>query len=339
MIILSNCLTQTADEGSLKVANSLIKRIKKLHSETTVVSFERRSPLSDRHMEINKLLLNREWIRLVRTKKEPVLYVPFPTRMLPMAVRIFLLTCYARQGVQVILAMESKLNTLSKILLKMSGAKVWAISRPSYETYRSFLGEQAGYLKAGVDTERFSPVEREEKFRLKKKYGLEPDRPVVLHVGHMKAGRNIGQLLKLEEDWQILLVTSTLTVSERDEELRQSLMARSNVTLIEDYCPQIQELYQLADVYFFPVTEAGNCIDVPLSALEAAACGIPVVATDYGELRELVQEEGFYHIQSFEKKALEGLLAKAVEEKKSPRQAVLPYDWQQTVHRLLLQYT
>ena len=28
MIILSNCLIDTADEGSLKVANSLIKRIK-----------------------------------------------------------------------------------------------------------------------------------------------------------------------------------------------------------------------------------------------------------------------------------------------------------------------
>ena len=108
------------------------------------------------------------------------------------------------------------------------------------------------------------------------------------------------------------------------------------MTLIEDYVPQIQELYQLADVYLFPVTEAGNCIDVPLSALEAAACGIPVAAAPYGELKELLYKPGFYPIETFEPAALEALLEKAVREGISPRSGVLDYDWEKTVANLLL---
>ena len=40
MIVLSDCLTNKIDEGCLKVANSLTKRLKKADASTMVISFE-----------------------------------------------------------------------------------------------------------------------------------------------------------------------------------------------------------------------------------------------------------------------------------------------------------
>lgn len=336
MIILSNCLTQISDEGSLKIANNLVKWIKKTAPETTVVSYERQSPLSDRHLAVNKLLLNKELITLLRKKKEPVLYIPFPTRMLPAALRIFILSRFARWGLRTMIVMQGTMNKPAQWLIKASGAQVMTVARPTWEIYQKLIGERALRIKTGVDTKRFCPVDAAQKAALRKKYALPQDKPVVLHVGHLKAGRNIGHLLNIDEKWRVLLVVSTLKPEEQDEALRQRFAEKANVTLIDSYQPDIEELYQLADVYFFPVTDTSHCIDVPLSALEAAACGIPVVTTDYREMKELINREGFYSIESFEPAALNALLQQAAKEGISPRQSVLEYDWNMAVKQALM---
>lgn len=336
MIILSNGLTRTADEGALNIASSLIRRIKRLRPDTTVITYERQAPESDLHLNLNKFLLNGQLLRLLRQRQEPVLYVPFPTRMLPAALRMFILSLFARRGLKTLLVMHRELGTLPALLMRLSGSEILTVSRQTWEIYREKVGNKAVYVKTGVDTTRFCPVTPDRKAALREKYGIPADKPVVLHVGHLKAGRNIGELLKLQENWHILLVVSSYAADEKDMALGQTFRERANVTLVDEFQPEIQELYQLADVYLFPVTESGNCIDVPLSALEAASCGIPVVATPYGELRELLDKPGFYPIGSFEPEVLETLLRKAVEEKISPRESVLDYDWEMTVKKVVI---
>jgi glycosyltransferase involved in cell wall biosynthesis len=178
------------------------------------------------------------------------------------------------------------------------------------------------------------PASKQEKAQLKEKYGIPKDKIVVLHVGHLNSGRNVQQLLKLDDRFHALLVVSTLTADAREESLREQFLLKENATLIEDYIPDIQEIYQLSDVYLFPVMERGRCIDVPLSAMEAAACNVPVVATPFGELKELMGLNGFYEIESFEKDALQERLITAVTEEKQPRANVLAYDWNTSVKRL-----
>lgn len=336
MIVLSNGLTRTVDEGALNIASSLIRRIKRAGPETLVITYERHAEESDRHMRLNKFLLNLPLIRLIRERKEPLLYVPFPTRILPAALRIFILSLYARWGLKVVLVMNGKMDSLSACLIRASGAEILTVSRQTYENYRSKVGDKAKYIKTGVDTTRFCPVTLEQKRNLREKYGIDPKKPVVLHVGHLREGRNIGHMLTLPDNWQVLLVVSSYMADSRDASFRQKFLERPNVMLVEDYVPQIQELYQLADVYLFPVTETGNCIDVPLSALEAAACGIPVVATPFGELQELLGKEGFYSIESFDPAALDSLLTQAAAAGISPRESVLDYDWQLTVKEVML---
>lgn len=336
MIILTNGLTRTATEGSQNVASSLIRRIKKARPETMVVTYGQGTAESDLYLPLNKLFLNVSLIRLILKKRQPVLYVPTPTRMLPVAVRIFVLSRYARWGLKTLLAMTGEWNSAARFLLKISSGEILVTSRQAYKRLLPIVGDRVRYLQTGVDTSRFCPVEPEQKVLLRQKYGIPADKKVVLHVGHMKAGRNIGRLLELDDSWHCLLAVSTQSAGEQDLQLRQRFLEKDNVTLLETYLPDIQELYQLADVYLFPVVEAGNCIDVPLSALEAASCGIPVVATAYGELRELMQEPGFYPIPSFDPPMLSALLTRAVEEKISPRQSALGYDWNIATDMLLL---
>lgn len=334
MIVLTNCLSGHADEGCLKVAVSLVNALKKQNPQTTVIGYERESELCDRYLKLNKLMLSFPLFRLLRKNKEPVLYIPFSARMYSTALRTAVVSLFTHRKVLLVMPMFAPMGKFSQLLMKLSGAKLICLSESSFTYYRQRLGEKVEYLKAGVDTQRFTPGTPGEKTALRKKYNLPTDKTLVLHVGHLKAGRNIVQFQKLKEEFHGVLVVSTHRPDQQDAALGEQLRQIKNLTLIDGYQPNIQELYRLSDVYLFPVQNQNNCIDIPLSAMEAAACGIPVVATAFGEMKTLLNKEGFYPIESFEPETLNAVLQKAAQEGKSPRESVLAYDWNNAAAQL-----
>ena len=118
-------------------------------------------------------------------------------------------------------------------------------------------------------------------------------------------------------------------------QLREALVKRRNITLIENYVANIEEIYQLADVYFFPVLNERNCISVPLSVLEAAACNLPIVCTDFGELKQFKGKDGFFFIDSFEPENINNLIRKALQSKADTRSCVLEYDWEKAASQIM----
>lgn len=331
MILLSNALWDTPDEGSLKAAVSLARELKGLRQDVTVVSYERRCALTDRFLKLNKLLLNPSLYRLLG--REDVVYLPFPTRPLPMAARIFLLSRLAPGQVTAVLSMTGEQGPLSRLLLRGSRARIAVLSEPARERFAAIVGNHRVLdLRAGVDTAAFYPVVEEERQALRKTYGLDPHRRVVLHVGHLKPGRNLKALLQVDPGCQVLLVLSSFTRDQADPELRRQLESRENIRILEGYRPGLRELYQLADVYLFPVTQANNCIDLPLSCLEAAACGTPVVTTGYGGLGDL---PGFALWDGRDAAALNRALA-AAHDRQGARASALSYDWAAAAGKLCL---
>ena len=337
MLIFTNCLSDKADEGCLKVANSLIKRIKIAKPDTSVVSYERKTELSDIHVKSNKLLLTSEIVKTVRKQKKDILYIPFPAKSLSTAVRIFVLSLISRKKVSALLTQVTDIDFLSGTLLKLSGADFLVLSDDTKLKLETAAGKKrVRRVKAGVQTDKFVPVNGQKCAELKKKYGFLPDKPVVLHVGHMNQGRNVEQLLKISEKYQKVLVTSTLTKDEEDKQLKSRLLKRSDITVIDEYIPDIQEIYQLSDVYFFPVKEEGRCIDVPLSCLEAASCNKPVVTTDFGEMKEFRGKKGFWFIDSFDEDSINRIVDEAVSCKEiNIRATVSEYDWETAVKNIL----
>lgn len=335
MIVLTNCLAEKTDEGCLKVANSMIPAMMKSDPTITLVSYGKEQLQCAVHIPANKLLISCDLWKFLLSRNEQVLYIPAFARMLPTTFRLCVLSLISKKKVWALLSMKSRFGLLSKLMLKASGAEVIALSNESWQRYRAMIGSRAVYLKTGVDTKRFVPVTSERKKELRIKYGVPADKPLVLHVGHMKSGRNVQQLASVDESFHVVLVTSTLTKKEQDIEVRRKLEACSNISLFDSYYPHIEEIYQMADVYLFPVVNESSCIDVPLSALEAAACGLPVVTTPFGELKEMMGKQGFYLLDSFEPESMNKLLVQAILEKKNARECVMEYDWELSVSRLL----
>ena len=340
MIILSNCLSDKTDEGTLKIVKSLAERIKSLDAKTKIVTYGRRSKLTDIYIHIPpvfrkmKLMFSGQLTRVLREYEEKVLFIPPPAKMISNALRTFSLSLSARWGLSVIMVMKLPVSRLAKILFRMSKATIITFSQDSAQYYNRSLNNKVIYMKAGVDTKQFHAVSADAKRQLRKKYGLPEDMPIVVHAGHLKMGRNISQLLKINEQFHVVMVASTLMADEQDEELRAKLEEKPNLTLIDWYLPHIEEIYQLADVYFFPVQSAGHCVDVPLSVLEAAACQLPVVCTPYGELKEIIDKPGFFEITSFDENEINKRLLEAVQSGDNGRNAVLQYDWENGVQVL-----
>ncbi len=328
MLILSNALTNVVDEGCVKVANSLVKRIKKSDKSTFVVAFDRQSDLADEYLMVNKLLLNRKLISKVWENKGNVMYIPFPAKSLSNALRILILSFFAGKNFKVILSMTAGIDSISKLLLKISRAKLVVFSKRSFDLYSEIVGiKRVHYLKTGVDTDKFVPVPKEQADELKVKYGFNVDKKLILHVGHLNRGRNVQQLKKLSDKYQTLLITSTQTKNEQDIELKNELLC-CGIKIFDEYIPDIEQIFQMADVYFFPVVDEGRCIDVPLSCMEAAACNKPIVTTDFGEMKEFIGKDGFYFIDSFEADKLQSIIQDALaKENISTRTSVLNYDW------------
>ena len=335
MIILTDCLAEKIDEGCLKDANRLIKRIKSEYPDTTVVSYKQKTGLSDIHLDLNKLFLNSSLLSLIKEKNQPLLYIPFASNTTATALRMFVMSRAAKQKMQVIFAIRYPMNGFTKFLLKHSGFEVVSLSKESYDYFHDSIG-RAKYLKTGIDTEKFVPIDAEQKALLRQKYDVAPDKKVLLHVGHLKYGRNVDKLLNVGDDYHVFMIASSVTENEKDDGLRQKLKSRPNTTVIESYLPNIQEIYQMSDVYLFPIVEEHNCIDVPLSVLEAAACDIPIVATKYGELKQFVGKPGFKFIDSFDKPTLNSAIDEAADIKNcNTREAVLEYDWARSVESLM----
>lgn len=144
-------------------------------------------------------------------------------------------------------------------------------------------GIQAVFPPA-IDTERFS-IASDGQPALRSELGLDPERPVALHVGHLKASRNLMPLATLARAGEVNVVVlgSTSTVSETGV---RAELERAGVRVHVGYVPDVERWYQMADVYVFPVVDLQGSIEVPLTVLEAMACGKPVVTTPFGGLPE-----------------------------------------------------
>lgn len=335
MIIISDCFTSKPDEGCIKVAVSLAKRLKSLENNVTLIAYKQHADFADAYMDLNTLFLNRSLFQKIRKSSDSVLYIPFASNTTGSILRTFMLSRFAPKRVSVIFALRKPMNRLSTWLLRHSGAKIIALSKKSYDYYQMLLGANVSYVKTGVDTKQFTPVSAEQKRQLRLKYDIPENMPVVFHAGHLKSGRNVDKLCDIDSRYYVLLALSSVTQHEQDSSIREHLEQRPHTKIIDTYVEHIEELYQLSDFYVFPVEEEMNCIDVPLSVLEAAACNLPIITTSYGELSEFRGKEGFHFLESVTAKTLEQAFTEAESSSCSSRTAVMKYDWEQSVKQLL----
>ena len=152
------------------------------------------------------------------------------------------------------------------------------------------LGLRAHCVWGGVDLDRFRPPGPGEKEALRRKWGMVPDRRVVLHVGHVKEGRNLRALVPLggRDDVTMLVVASGQRAPESDA--LKAELEQQGIVFRCGYLENVEELYRLADCYVFPTASNDSAVAMPLSVLEALASDLPVVSMRFGALAERLGE-------------------------------------------------
>ena len=135
-------------------------------------------------------------------------------------------------------------------------------------------------IREGVDLNKFQP---RDVVGLKEKLCLK-DKKVVLFVGRVEKAKGINLLLRtvtyLPKNW-ILVVIGKKTG--KNQELRTSEKER---VLFLGSLPheELVDYYNIANVFCLPSWT--ECF--PLTVLEALACGTPVVATDVGDIKKII---------------------------------------------------
>ena len=196
------------------------------------------------------------------------------------------------------------------------------------------LGCDAQLIPSGVDLHRFTPVSPDRKMELRAEYGLDPKAFTVLHVGHIKRERNVQSLVHIRQELaaQAIIVGSTFPGQDKNllTELREQ-----GIIVFNQYLPNIEHIYQLADCYVFPVMSHQACIGAPLSVLEAMACNLPVVTLRYGDLPATFEQgDGLFYAEEpaeLPKSVAQTLYLHGCD----TREMVTPYSWR-NIARLLL---
>ena len=193
-----------------------------------------------------------------------------------------------------------------------------------------------------MDFDRFHPSLKKRRDVLRKRFKLDTDDFLVLHVGSIKEGRNINWLLDLQEmdGVQVLIVGA---VSQGLDKNLLNRLKEAGCTVFNSYFENVEEIYALSDCYAFPVVPKENfmgksgadCIDMPLSVLEAMSCNLPVVSTKFGGLTRIFSEgDGLIFADDIEEFMEAVKYFKESDARIETRKKVEMYSWAQIAGRI-----
>jgi len=285
--VISEDLTEPWDEGIKKFAWSVGAALQPDH-DVLPLNIDRSGFPGEAAVRIpgtRTFFNDRLRWELRRFAPDRILYVPSPSGTVFSFIRLYALKRHVPgAGMGMVALMPRRLPQIFAPFLKLLSPPV--IFVPSYRSKLRLgrLAIRAELLPVGVDPAIFRPPESGEKAALRERYGVDPQAYVFLHVGHLSPRRNIEVLtglLRLPRA-EVILVGSTSTPA--DGRLRDSLESRG-VRVIREVVP-VEELYRLADCYVFPVEDSDGAVELPLSVLEALSCGLPVLTTPFGGLKD-----------------------------------------------------
>ncbi|VAW50096.1 hypothetical protein MNBD_GAMMA06-58 [hydrothermal vent metagenome] len=219
-----------------------------------------------------------------------------------------------------------------QLVQKINPGKTFALSH-SMKKELAALNIDAEVIFTGIETSKFIPVEN--KSSLREKYNIPKDKIIILHVGHIKASRNLELLIDINKKFkhcQSVVVGSTATQQEQDVHKK---CLEADVIVINQTIDSIEEVYALADIYCFPVKVDNGAMETPLSVLEAMSTNLPVITTNFGQLTELFQQDGDYkyidNINDIDEKMIDELTTGNCHN----REKVSEFTWQATTTKIL----
>lgn len=149
-------------------------------------------------------------------------------------------------------------------------------------------GRKKKLFSVGIKTDKFAPVSAEQQKRLKQKYGFDPSKPLVIHVGHCSKGRGLEDFARIHTAQRMVVASGMF-----EDENVVRILNDAKVKILKGYLENVEEVYQMADAYLFPTRSAEFVISIPLSVMEALSSGVPVIGyKSFENLKEITGSEG-----------------------------------------------
>ena len=289
--VFADYLTLPIDEGLKKMTFEMMQFASGLENVDLYSSPENIGIDAVSLYNANKLMFSREIYRILHKRQySDVYYIPAASITFNSFIRAWLISIQAPKGaiIHIINSQKRNLRKWQLTLIKrLKSIEIVNFSQASGNNFK-IKGINTQELPCGVDIDIFRPVSEQDKMNLRKKYNLPHEKRIILHVGHVRKNRNISILKGLQENgFQVVIVGSTSMSFEYD--LANDLSS-AGIIIMSDYNPYIEELYQLSDIYVFPVMQSDAAIEFPLSVLEAMSCALPVLTTRFGALSEVFLE-------------------------------------------------
>lgn len=325
--VVAEEIARVADEGSLRFLRELLGQLAEM---VDVHAYHTRGDGHER-VSCTRVHMSKLWVsadlraQLRQFAPQALVYIPSASATPNALWRSRRLAACAPDAMTGIVTVQHRsYGILTPLVRWLRPPLLIATSRAEATRYEAF-GWRVATISLGVDQDRFTPADATTRAALRGRFGWPEDRRVVLHVGHLRAGRglNVLETIASRPGLHVVMVASSSTA--REESLGDRLR-RAGVELHLDYQSDIQQYYQAADVYCFPVRERDSAIDFPLSVMEAMACDLPVLTTPHGSLPELfggVSGLAFFSHQDDPGPMVEQLL----QETPRTREAVEAFGW------------
>jgi len=301
MLLISEHIDFPFDEGFKNITLSIYKELR-LRKDLLLVTKKGNDTrgLEAVKVSLNKLFLNNKLTLLLKDySPDIILYIPEASCTFNSFVRARILKLMNKSSKVVMLAAQHrKYRFLYRILLPFLKPDLLFLLGRSDKPFFEKMGMRVKVLPPAVDLERFFKAAPERRMLLREKYGIPKDKVIVFHAGHIKPNRNLEYFIDVQKIDNVQAVIVNSRTTQTDEKVK-ALLEEKGIIIIDRYLPDIQELYQLSDVYVFPVLKKEGAIEMPLSVLEAMACNLTLVTTSFGELTNYFKEDaGFRYFSN-----------------------------------------
>lgn len=202
----------------------------------------------------------------------------------------------------VVSATRPYLSTKSLKLIKFFKPDMILTQASKWDDIFSDSGIPTSFVPNPIDINKFRVLSTSKDI-LRKKYDLPLNKKLLLHVGHIKKNRDIELLVKKfksvsREEYQLIVVGSIFF--EKDSSLENYLISNGFI-VINKFLENIEEIYNACDYYIFHIPKLSReyfpkkyqeigVIDMPLSILEALACGLPVISSPIDSIENLIKD-------------------------------------------------
>jgi glycosyltransferase involved in cell wall biosynthesis len=145
-----------------------------------------------------------------------------------------------------------------------------------------------------VDIKKFSPANQEEKYLLRQRLEISQNERVVIFTGRLVTYKGLPLLLRVWKKIQqehsnvrlLLLGSGGLDIHSCEEYLKKfvRLNKLSNSVQFMGTVENVHDYLRASDIFVFPSENEA----FPLSLIEAMACGLPVISTSAGGIKDVL---------------------------------------------------